>query len=220
VAALLVMTATIDAGAVLSDLFELELLGRIASGVDFTIAEAEANDLRQGLIGVIQVLALIGTGLPFIVWLNRSYSNLRTLGVEPLRFRRWWTIGSWFVPIWSAFRPKQLVNDVWRGSAPDLPDRNAVVWKEEGVPGWWIVWWLAFLFSNQLSYLAFRLALPAETIEEIRRSTVVYVASDALSAVAAILAILVVRAVSLRQLTRADRLGVERPNQAWKPVPV
>jgi hypothetical protein len=218
VAAILIMTATIDAGAVLSDLAELELLGRIASGVDFTIAEAEANDLRQGLIGVIQVLALIGTGIPFIVWLNRSYSNLRTLGVETLRFRRWWTIGGWFVPIWSAFRPKQLVNDVWRGSAPDLPDRNAAMWKEGGVPGWWIVWWLAFLFSNQLSYLAFRLALPADTIEEIRWSTVVYVASDALSAVAAILAILVVRGVSLRQLTRAERLGVER-NEAWKPVP-
>jgi hypothetical protein len=219
-AALLAMAATVDAGAVLSDLAELELLGRIASGEGFTIAEAEANDLRQGLIGGIQVLALIATGIPFIVWLNRSYSNLRTLGVEPLRFRRWWTIGGWLIPLWSLFRPKQLVNDVWRGGAPDLPDRNAAAWREGGVPGWWIAWWLAFLLSNQLSNLAFRLALPADTIDEIRRSTTTYTAADALGVVAAILAVLVVRGVSLRQIARAERLGVERPpDEAWRPVP-
>jgi hypothetical protein len=71
------------------------------------------------------------------------------------------------------------------------------------------VWWLAFLFSNQLSYLAFRLALPADTVAQLRRSTMVYVASDALSAVAAILAVLVVRGASLRQLARAERLGAQ-----------
>jgi hypothetical protein len=209
VVALLAVATTLDAGAVVSDLVQLELLNRIATGGPFTVAEADANDLRQAVFGLSQTVAVIATGIPFILWLNRAYSNLATLGADGLRFRRWWTIGGWFIPIWSTFRPKQLVNDVWRGSDPSLPEWAHALWQGKPVPGWWLVWWLAYLFSNQAALLAFRISFGAETIGELKAMTVAYVAADAISVVAGVVAILVVRGASLRQIARATSLGVE-----------
>jgi hypothetical protein len=208
-AALLGTAALLDALAIVSDIAEYELLGRIATGRGFTLAEAEASDTRQGIFGILQTAIFIPAGIVFIVWLHRVYSNLRTLGVEDLRFRRWWTIGGWFIPIWGQFRPKQLVNDVWRGSDPSLGKDESLSWRGTPVPSWWIVWWLAFLLSNQAGYFAFRVGLPADTIDELQLSTGAYIAADSSGVVAGVLAILVVRAVSLRQLARAEHLGVE-----------
>lgn len=209
VIALLAVATAIDAGAIVSDLLEIDLLDRIASGDPVTEAETVASDRRQGLFGLAQTGALIAAGIAFIVWLHRAYSNLPTLGAEGLRFRRWWTIGGWFIPIWAAFRPKQLVNDVWRASDPSLPERAGAAWRQGPVPGWWIVWWLAFVVSSQLALVAFRLSLRADSIAEIRSASLAYLISDSVSVVAGVLAILVVRGTTRRHLARAHRLRVE-----------
>ena len=209
VAGLLVVAASVDVVAIVSDISEYRLLTRVIEGELVTLAEAEANDLRQAIIGIAQFLLLLGTGIPFIVWTHRAYSNLRSLGAEELRFRRWWAIGGWFIPVMSAFRPKQIVNDVWRGSDPDLPSEMRGIWRGRPVPAWWIVWWLLFLFGSEVAYLALRQFLAAETPEEIRQGTFAYLISDSMTAVAGILGFLMVRAITLRQVARAERLGVE-----------
>jgi hypothetical protein len=209
VAGLLVANLLVDIVAAFSDLAELDLLNRIAARQPFTIAEANASDTRQGVIGIAQTLLAIGTGVAFIIWLHRAYSNLPTLGVPDLRYRRWWAIGGWFIPIWWSFRPKQLVNDVWRGSDPSLPEWAGGLWHQRPVPAWWIVWWLAFVMSNQIGSRVFVLAFGAETLPELQTVSRLYLATDILDALAAILAVFVVRSASARQLERARSLGVD-----------
>jgi hypothetical protein len=206
---LLAVATTIDAFAVASDLIEVELLGRIATRGSFTLSEAETSDLRQMIVGFLQLGMLIATGIPFIIWLHRAYSNLRTLGIDGLRFRRWWAIGGWFIPIFALFRPKQVVNDVWRGSDPERPDRGQPSWEVGPVPWWWMVWWLCFIMSNLFAQFSLLLGTPGVTAEELRTSSLALVVSDSLSVVAGVLAILIVRSASLRQIARAERLGVE-----------
>lgn len=207
VVTLLAVATAIDAMAVASDLIEYDLLGRIAAGENVTISEAETSDLRQMIVGLLQTALALATGIPFIIWLHRAYSNLRPLGIEGLRFRRWWAIGAWFIPIFGQFRPKQVINDVWRGSDPGHPDRDDSSWHRAPVPWWWMVWWLCFLLSAQAALLS--LTFWGDTLEELRASSMTLIVSDSLSVVAGILAILIVRAASLRQIARAERLGVE-----------
>jgi eukaryotic-like serine/threonine-protein kinase len=67
--------------------------------------------LRQGAMWVACAIA-------FISWMHRAYSNFDAL---PNAHRRWatgWSIGAWFVPILNAFRPKQIINDIWRSGRP------------------------------------------------------------------------------------------------------
>lgn len=101
--------------------------------------------------GFESLLLLIAAGV-FIAWFFQAYKNLRRLGVQNPRFGNGWAIGSWFVPILSLWRPKQIANDIWRGS-----ERGADVhagWKSVPVPALVHWWWGLFLAQGLLLYIS------------------------------------------------------------------
>ena len=79
------------------------------------LARVQASDELQSIIGLVQILGLGVTGAVFIAWTRRVYRNLAPLGTSR-RFRPGWAIGGWFVPVLNLWRPKQILNDVWRGT--------------------------------------------------------------------------------------------------------
>jgi hypothetical protein len=193
----------ISAIAVVSDLFELELLGRIEGGREFVSdSEANANDVRQGAIGIAQGLLLLATAVVFIMWFFRAYSNVERLGAAPLRFGRGWAIGAWFVPILNLFRPKQIANDIWRGSDPGLPrPAGPGAWRDGPIPGalfgfWWALWLLSGVATGPATF-------GGDSIDELQTQTTAFIVSDALGAAAAVLCALVVVRTTARQEERA-----------------
>jgi Domain of unknown function (DUF4328) len=84
---LLVAYFVVTAIGVVSDWLELELINRLAEDqAAVTQAEADASDARQGLIGLLQLLIYLATGIMFIIWFRRAYRNLGAWGTESLRF--------------------------------------------------------------------------------------------------------------------------------------
>jgi hypothetical protein len=152
----------------------------------------------------LQFLSFAATAVAFVVWFSRAYKNVRALGGRNARYRAGWAIGAWFVPILNLFRPKQLANDIWRASDPDVPpggdSRGARL--PPLLNWWWGAWIVASLLNNRSGLSSLR----AQTAEEERVATVLSLASDVLSIIAAILAILVVRSLTQLQDARAQRL--------------
>jgi hypothetical protein len=178
----------LDVVALVSDIAEYRLLGS-----EFTLQEADANDARQGVIGVLQFLLLVVTAVFFIRWFKRAYEN-----VPPNR-RRYgigWTIGSWFVPFLNLWRPKQIANDIWRDTNPRVP-----LSVSEHVSPLLHLWWAAFLASTLISNAAGRAAFSAETIEGLRTTSVMYAIADTIDIAAALLAIWAIRTITARQTT-------------------
>lgn len=202
VAILLVLIVVLDAVAALSDLAEIRLLDRIIAGELVSEDEADASDTRQAAIGLVQFVAYVVTAIVFIRWFRRAYRNLAPLGAERPRYASWWTIGGWFIPIWSAFRPKQVLNDIWRGSDPKLAPRNDA-WQGGDVPALFLFWWVLFVVSTTADQVAFRLAFAGDSPEELRNGSVAYLVTDATDAVLAALAIVVVWMTTRRQEERA-----------------
>jgi hypothetical protein len=188
--------------AVVSDAFELELLGRIESGQFVPDSEANANDVRQGVIGLLQVGLGHATAVVFIMWFHRAYANVERLGAGPLRFGRGWAIGAWFVPILNLFRPKQIANDIWRGSDPSLPrPAGPGAWRDAPIPGvlfgfWWFLWLVSGIASGPGSF-------GGDSINELQMQSTAFLVSDALGAGAAVLCVLVVSRITERQEQRA-----------------
>lgn len=199
---ILVVVVAVDVIAILSGLAEYRLL---ASG-DYSLQEADANDTRQRIVGVTQFALLVVAAVIFIRWFHRAYTNLPRLGSEHLRYRGGWAIGSWFVPILNLFRPKQIANDIWRGSDSALPAHASNSWYNRPTPVLLAWWWAAFLVTNFVSRIAQRLSLSAEELPELRRGTVAYLIADAVSVVAGLLAIRVVARLTERQEARAESL--------------
>jgi hypothetical protein len=197
----------VDLVAIASGLAEFGLLARIEAGELVTESEADANDLRQAAIGVTQLVLLAVAAFLFIRWFHRAYKNLPALGAGELRFRPGWAIWGWFVPVLGLWRPKQIANDIWRASDPDLPPDQASAWRGASVPAVFLFWWGLFVVSNWASWVAFRLSLSAEEVTELRGATTAYLLADSSDLLAAVFAILVVRRTTSRHEERARRLA-------------
>lgn len=185
----LLAIAVVDVFAIGSGIAEYQLLG-----TDYTIEEADANDLRQRIIAVVQLLLLVVGAVFFIRWFKRAYENVDRLG-GVRRYSPRWAIWGWFVPFLSLWRPKQIANDIWRAGTSD---------GDRGASPLLTAWWGAFLVSIWASQVTLRLTLRAESIDELRTAAAAYVVTDGVDFVAAVLAIFVVRAITARQAEAGD----------------
>ena len=122
--------------------------GKVQTQIDthsLTLQQAEDAENLFAVGSVIWLIALGAGAIGFLVWWYRAYSNLPGLTGYSRRFGRGWSIGAWFIPILSLFRPKQIGNDIWRGGDPkargneqwmSLPVNPLVHW-------WWAIYLLA-----------------------------------------------------------------------------
>lgn len=124
----------------------LELRSTVTGGGDIV----GSYDAYSRWTDLQSLLLVISAGV-FIAWFFQAYKNLRRLGVQKMRYGNGWAIGSWFVPILSLFRPKQMANDIWRGSERGT-DVNAG-WKQVPVPPLVHWWWGLFVAQGLLFYI-------------------------------------------------------------------
>ena len=168
-------------------------------------------------VGVVQAGWFVITAWLWLAWFRRAYLNLPALGARRLRFRPWWAVGAWLVPVFSLFRPKQVLNDVWRASDPDLPPDQADAWRRRPVAellGWW---WLVFLASVLVRSITTEavhaaadfmlLGLLPEQFDRFQASAGMQVLADLLTVVCGLLALRVVRRTTARQDERAARVA-------------
>ena len=167
-------------------------------------------------VGLVQALWFLVTAGLWLAWFRRAYLNLPALGARRLRYRPWWAVGAWLLPLFSLFRPKQLLNDIWRASDPELPDQSDS-WRRRPVAellGWW---WLAFLASVLVRSITTEavhaaadvmlLGLLPEQLDRFQASAGMQVLADLLTVLTGLLALRVVRRTTARQDERAARLA-------------
>ena len=168
--------------------------------------DLDTTDLREGLIALLGFIALIAAAVIFIRWFRRAYLNLPALGATELRYKSWWTIGGWFIPILSFFRPKQIANDIWRRSAPDGVEPGGT--HEYGhVPALFQWWWAFFLIGTWLENISFRADLNANDLDAYANVAVLDMVTDSVNVIGGVLAILVVRRTTARIEARASRVA-------------
>jgi hypothetical protein len=157
-----------------------------------TLADAERIDLLT-LWSSVELLALLVTGVMFIVWLHTAHRSSR-MDRRLLRHKSGWAIGGWFVPILNWWRPFQMVSDVRCGATGDGGAR--VSFRQ----GWWWGTWLALTgVSGAVGALYNRAAeAPAgvQYVDALDAAASWERLACALSVVSAVLAILVVREIT------------------------
>ena len=173
----------------------LQLLDRATAGDPAAVAAFNSNNTYKGIVYVALLGATLLTIITFIRWLSRAYRNVEPLTGAAPRFRTSSAIWGWFVPILALWRPKQIVNDVWRSGGVERQP-----WF---VTGWWIV----FLLSGTVAIRS-----TSSTLTE-RHAEQLGLAATILSAVAAVLAIRVVGAATQRQESRRKSLAVDQGRQ-------
>lgn len=186
-------------GAVIDDPFA-------ASFADIQRFDQTAETL-DGIWGVAYLL----TAITFIAWTSRVYRNLEPLGVRGQRYKNGWAIGGWFVPFLNLAAPKQITDDVWRGSDPESGP-VVVIHPSRRVPILLHAWWAVFLISSVVWGVGG--VQDPQDFEGFRRNVTVDLVGTAVTGLSALLAFWVVTELTRRQIARAAALGVPDPATA------
>jgi hypothetical protein len=179
---------------------EFNIIDRAQHG-KATLDELLMFDHRQSVVLLAQVLAHAVAGILFLRWFHRAYRNLLSLGTKR-RWRAGWAIGYWFIPILSLFRPKQIANEIWRGSNPALGSG-----RSSSIPAVLSLWWGAWIIAVLFSYIARSSENTARTLDDLAFACTMWVWTDLLALTAAILAMRVIKRITERQETRARAIG-------------
>lgn len=214
VVAALTLTVAASCVSIALDISRLSVLSHLLSDtaagdlvrLQRDAAAAQTSDDRTAAIAIVELVTLCASGVGFIAWFHRAYSNLPSLGATSMRYGTGWAIGGWFVPVLNLWRPKQIANDIWRGSDP-LHSQEQPSWREPVSPLLWF-WWATLLLLGILNRVVAQDWKGAATAHAIRTATRVDIASEVTSIIAAGLAIAVVRTLTHRQSKRARANGV------------
>lgn len=190
---LLYLVLIMDIISLISGYMQYSLLGRIATG-NFTMVEAEMNDLREMLVAVIYFGVFITSAVFFIRWFRRAFFNLHQLS-RRLQYSEGWAAGAWFVPILNWFRPFQIMSEMVTETRSILVSRNLIEKSKlaSGVVGlWWTLWIVNSLFAN----FEIRYSLRAETMDQYLNSSLFGMINSVLGIFAAFVAIRMVKMYS------------------------
>lgn len=193
---LLFIGLVLTAFAVVSGVWEYQLLKTIQSGGEFTDAQIEQNDSRQGLIGIVQLLLLVITGIVFLRWVYCVSRNAHSINSENLEITPGWAVGYYFIPILNLWKPYSAIKEAYGTFTDD----------EESTGGTAIIgaWWFFWIVSNILGRVSFRLAMRAESIDELLQSASFMIASDSFDVLLNLVALMLVLTVSHASDARAE----------------
>jgi hypothetical protein len=190
--------------AAVFETLHLSLLDGLAAG-EYPDSAVVSSEDRIALAYLVMFVAWLVAAVLFIAWTFSAYKNVQALGARDMRFRNGWAIGAWFVPILAFWRPKQIINDVWRASDPELPPTApAYLWIDGPIPVLLTAWWALFVGGEILSRMSVRLG--ASTLSAAQTSTKFDLAASAIQIIDGVLAWRVVSLVSRRIRDRADKV--------------
>ena len=195
---LLVVQVVLAFVAIGSNLMEYQLLTDFQNGVYFSqemaVADAEANDKRQQVIAFSYLAVFIISGILILRWIYQSNQNARQLGAKDMAFSPGWSIGFYFIPIVSLWKPYQAMKEIWQAS------QTPTNWPIEKVSSVLGIWWFFWIANSIVGQAVFRMSRRAEEISEIMNVNLVSQASEVISIPLALVTWLMIKKVSSAQL--------------------
>jgi hypothetical protein len=156
-------------------------------------SDSEGLRLLGAISGVLTLLAFIATSVPFLMWVHRANRNARALGAHGMRFSPGWSVGWYFVPLLSLWKPYQVMKELWQAS--HNPHSWAAQDMAPSVGRWWGLW----LLSNFLGQMTLRFSLRTESSPAFVSSTVFGLLTDAVNVALCLAAVRLVSAIYRKQ---------------------
>ncbi|MEW6412623.1 MAG: DUF4328 domain-containing protein [Candidatus Zixiibacteriota bacterium] len=176
---------------------ELQLLDDAINGYEISDEAAEINDLRQGLIGLLQIVLFIATAVVFSIWTYRANYNAHALGGRGMKYTPGWAVGWYFVPIANIIKPMYVMEEIYRVSenpSVNISEKKSVRFVQ--------LWWALWLISGFVGQLAFRKSMRAEALEDLYESSAWIFAGDIIEIPAYIVALLLITKICEMQMSK------------------
>jgi hypothetical protein len=196
---LLALMGALFAVSVSHDVAGFGLIARAEDGT-LTLADANAYDAFSTNLLIVSFVLYVPCGIAFLAWLSRSIDNVPVLGGGiPVASPRW-SIGWWFIPFMSLWKPYQVVKDLNTRMAAGPATGGALL----------LAWWLCFIVGNFMARVVTRLPEPQD-LDGLRTVLTVSMIGETVTLVAAGLAIYAI--FHVQGLAEQRAAGLSAPPQ-------
>ncbi len=205
---MLYIQIVVAAVSIVTGYLEYKFLSDIQYGIyvshEKAMADGEASDQRQAIVAIAYIVVFIILGFLSLRWIHRANYNARQLGAENMKFSSGWSIGYYFVPIMTFWKPYQAMKEIWKAS------KNPLDWKSQDASGILPIWWTLWIISTILGQAIFRSSIKAEELQELLTLNIVTQVSNFLDIPLALVFLSMVNSIHGMQtshLANADNTG-------------
>lgn len=118
-----------------------------------------------------------------------------------MKFTPGWSVGWYFVPILSFWKPYQAMKKIWKASS------GVEGWQNTTVPPLFFWWWLFWLAANISVNFSMRLSMRADEIPELIFASKMTIASEIIGIALTLVFLKLVRDLHAMQMARATAQG-------------
>jgi hypothetical protein len=184
---MLMIIMILDIISLFSNTLEYQLL----TSETIDLVSANANDLRQQIIGIIYLASLVVSATLFIRWFRRAYYNLHCR-VNHLRHEETAARTYWFIPILSLIEPYKITKEMFFATEFYLK-KNIENYKSLTTTHNINLWWTFWVITSILGNIIFRMSLNADTIDKLITICQLNLIDNVSSIIAAFLAIKMIK---------------------------
>ena len=177
--------------SLISSGLQYNLLQTVSNGGRITNEAANANDLREQIIGILYLVAYIISGITFIMWFRRAYFNLHQR-VENLSFTEGWAAGSWFVPFVNLYQPFQIMKELYEETKKYINNKDESLQIDLSTR-FLGVWWTFWILNGILGQIVFRLSRHADTLPKLLTVTILSIISGFLGVILGIVTLRIIK---------------------------
>src|SRR5262249_9434379 len=105
---------------------------------------------------VVALILLVGTAIPFCMWVYQANVNLRQMGVMGLEFTPGWAVGWFLIPLVNWYRPYSVLQELWKASDPTAAGESVVGWKRSANSPFILGWCISWAISGIIGLLTLR----------------------------------------------------------------
>jgi len=130
---------------------------------------SETNDNREQIIGVITLVSYFICVVVIGRWIFVSSKITHLSGADNLTISPGWSVGWYFVPILSLWKPYQAFKQIYQVSI------QIVDWRNVSVPVSLKWWWGLWIFNSLVGQIQFRVSMGDSSIETLKLVSLSYV---------------------------------------------
>ncbi len=155
--------------ALFLDLLQYQLLNIASNGGEISAEDAETNDARQGVWGVVYIIANIISIVTFLQWFRRAYFNLSTQ-VPKLEHSENDTLWNWLIPFVNLYAPYKMMQALYKKTDEILSDklRLYIYGLSPKYLGWW---WALWIINGVMERIIYSQSKNADTIPKLLTTT-------------------------------------------------
>lgn len=166
-------------------------------------AAGRASDLRQTVVGGLQLAVVMLCAWAMLLWVQRTNSNLHRLGATGLMFSTRWAQLSFLVPPLNLWMPYLVVREIAKCSSSPL------AWRAEPVSPLVVWWWGLSLAYVGVTAAAVYLSLYSDGIHGLQIGSALSLLSDVLSVAVVAVLYYMLEHISRLQLQQSDFVMID-----------